>query len=234
MTKPIYKQIEDYLKHLIATEEIKKGELLPTENKLCEQFKVTRMTVRSAFNNLVKEGYIKRQRGIGSIVIDNKIHDNITSITSFTNELKNKGYKVGTILVSLKLIEATPIVSKALQIQTKENVWEIKRVRIANDKKVAYMTTYMPVSLFPNLNKEHCIGSLYTYIQEECGHTISKADRKVEAVIASEEVKHLLELKEQTPLLFIEQVGELSTGICFEFAQSYYFGYALNLKVVNL
>lgn len=234
MNKPIYKQIEDYLKELITSGQINQGELLPTENQLSEQFHVTRMTVRSAFNNLVKEGYIKRQRGIGSIVLDNKIHDNITTITSFTNELKSKGYEVETILISLRLTDADLRVSGALNIQEGENVWEIKRVRVANGKKVAYMTTYMPVKLFPNLNKHHCVTSLYDYVEKECGYTINNADRGVEAVIASEEVKELLDLKEITPLLYIQQVAQLKSGECFEYAQSYYLGYNLTLKVVNI
>ena len=64
MSEPIYIKIEKYLRDLIDSGEIKQGELLPSENKLCEKFNVTRMTVRSAFNNLVKEGYITRKRGI--------------------------------------------------------------------------------------------------------------------------------------------------------------------------
>lgn len=101
MVEPMYVKIEKYLKELIDSGEIKQGELLPSENKLCEKFNVTRMTVRSAYNNLVKEGYITRKRGIGSIVLANRISDNISNIQSYTKEMINKGYSVITKLISL-------------------------------------------------------------------------------------------------------------------------------------
>lgn len=234
MSEPIYKQIENYLKELIASGEIKPGELLPTETHLSEEFNVTRMTVRSAFNNLVKEGYIKRQRGVGSIVLANKIKDNITSITSFTKELESKGYTVSTALIDLKVISAEAEVRAALNLEVGENVWEIKRVRMANDERVSYMVTYMPVKLFPNLNREHCITSLYNYVENECGYRISSADRKVEAIIASDELIELLELDSEAPILAIQQVAQLSDGYNFEYSNSFYYGYTLTLKVANI
>ncbi len=104
MREPIYIKIEKYLKDLIDSGEIKQGELLPSENKLCEKFNVTRMTVRSAFNNLVKEGYITRKRGIGSIVLANRISDNIGTIEGYAKEMVNKGYNVTTKLISLSIV----------------------------------------------------------------------------------------------------------------------------------
>lgn len=234
MSEPIYKQIERYLKDLIASEEIKPGELLPTETYLSEVFNVTRMTVRSAFNNLVKEGYIKRQRGVGSIVLANKINDNLGSITSFTQELKSKGYEVSTALIHLNIMPAGQRIGAALALDPDENVWQIKRVRLANGERVAYMVTYMPVKLFPNLNKNHCKNSLYSYIENECGYVISSADRKVEAMIANDEMIELLELDAEAPLLAIEQVAQLKDGRKFEYANSYYYGYTLTLKINNL
>ncbi|MGL5676089.1 MAG: GntR family transcriptional regulator [Cellulosilyticaceae bacterium] len=234
MSEPIYKQIERYLKELIASGEIKAGELLPTETHLSEEFNVTRMTVRSAFNNLVKEGYIKRQRGVGSIVLANKINDNMASITSFTRELKSKGYEISTALINLSIVPAGHTVGQALELEPSENVWEIKRVRMANGERVAYMVTYMPVKLFPNLNREHCIHSLYSYIENECGHTISNADRKIEAMIASDEIIELLHLDSEAPILAVEQVANLKGGEKFEYSNSYYYGYTLTVKVVNI
>ena len=77
MKEPIYKVIENHVRELINSDSLKEGDLIPSEKQLSEEFNVTRMTVRSALNNLVKEGYITRQRGVGSIVIANNIYDNI-------------------------------------------------------------------------------------------------------------------------------------------------------------
>ncbi len=94
MSEPIYKIIENNIKELIGSGELKEGDLIPSENELCDEFKVARMTVRSALNNLAKDGYIARRRGIGSIVLSTKIYDNISSISGFTREMNNKGLEV--------------------------------------------------------------------------------------------------------------------------------------------
>lgn len=210
MVEPMYVKIEKYLKELIDSGEIKQGELLPSENKLCEKFNVTRMTVRSAYNNLVKEGYITRKRGIGSIVLANRISDNISNIQSYTKEMINKGYSVITKLISLSIVEADKTIKDKLNLELGENVWEVKRVRYAEGSPVSYMITYMPVKMFPNLKKTDC-DSLYKYL-EKCGYKISTAQRVVEALISSEELMELLELECESPILHIEQVAILEGG----------------------
>src|ERR1700712_2933938 len=68
MKLPIYRQIQESLKEKITSGVYAEGGLLPSEHDLCGEFSSTRMTVRQALNELVKEGYITRQHGKGSIV----------------------------------------------------------------------------------------------------------------------------------------------------------------------
>lgn len=143
MGQPMYKIIEEYVKNLIDSGKLSQGDLIPSENQLCEEFNVTRMTVRSALSNLVKEGYITRRRGIGSIVLGGNIYDNISSISGFTKEMKSKNKEVSNILIDLKVIEADEELAKNLNLSLGENVWEICRVRLADKKKVSYMVTYL-------------------------------------------------------------------------------------------
>lgn len=230
MKEPIYVKIERYLKELIDSGKIKPGELLPSENQLTEEFNVTRMTVRSAFNNLVKEGYITRKRGVGSIVLGNRISDNIGAVESYTNEMSNKGYEITTKLISFGIVEADHYIKDKLNLELSENVWEVKRVRYAEGEPVSYMITYMPVKMFPNLKRDNC-NSLYRYIHD-CELKIATAQRVVEAVIANEELIDLLDLEYEAPILHIEQVGILTSGDAFEYSHTYHYGYKLTLNAV--
>lgn len=233
MGEPIYKKIESYIKNLIQTKSLKPGELIPSEKQLSEEFNVTRMTVRSALNNLVKDGYITRQRGIGSIVLANKVYDNISAVSGFTEEMESKGYEVSNILVELNIVEADDELMKKLNLTEKENVWEIKRVRLANDRKLSYMETYMPVKLFPNLKKSHCEGSLYNYVEKECGYKIAMSEREVSAVLANDELANLLDLTKPEGILYISQVCKLQNSEVFEYSHTYHYGYTLTLSAVS-
>ncbi|MGL5380260.1 GntR family transcriptional regulator [Clostridium sp.] len=231
MSEPMYRKIEKYLKDLIDSGKIKAGELLPSENQISEEFNVTRMTVRSAFNNLVKEGYITRKRGIGSIVLGNRISDNIGAMRSYTNEMISRGFNITTSLEGFTVMESDDFIKDKLNLEIGENVWEVKRVRYAEGEPVSYMITYMPVKMFPNLKRDDC-SSLYKYI-EECGYSISYASREVEAIIANEELIKLLKLDCEAPLLHIEQVAVLETGEAFEYSHTYHYGYKLTLKAMH-
>lgn len=232
MREPIYKNIENYVMNLIESGELKEGDLIPSEKQLTERFNVTRMTVRSALNNLVSGGYITRRRGIGSIVIGNNIYDNISTISGFTKEMENKGYKVSNNIMDLSIIQADSILKEKLNLSENDNVWEIKRVRLANEEKVSYMVTYMPVKLFPNLSKEHCNGSLYRYIEEECGYKIAMSEREVTSILSDEETENALGLDSRDALLYIAQVCKLQNGDIFEYSHTYHHGYTLTLNAV--
>ena len=67
-----YKLIRDSLKKQIQLGEFKKGDFLPSENDLCQTFTITRTTARKALDELVKEGFIERQHGKGSRVIERR------------------------------------------------------------------------------------------------------------------------------------------------------------------
>lgn len=231
--KPMYRKIEEHLKSAIDSKELKEGDLLPSESKLCEEFSVARMTVRVALNNLVAEGYIVKKKGLGSIVVSKKIYDNISIVTSFTTEMKEKGFDIYTILDGFEVVYADENISENLNVQIGEAVWEIKRIRVANDIRISYMITYMPVKLFSNLERKHCEGSLYEYIQNECGLKISLAERSVEAVSANKEFEDVLKLKKYEPLLHIEQVGKFENNDVFEYSHTYHHGYKLTLNAVG-
>lgn len=233
MKEPIYKVIENYVRDLINSDKLKEGDLIPSEKKLSEEFNVTRMTVRSALNNLVKEGYIIRQRGIGSTVLGKRIYDNISAISGFTKEMNSKGYEVSNILLGLQIVQADEELSEKLNITIGENVWEIKRVRLADNARVSYMITYMPVKLFPNLNQSDCEGSLYRFVEETCGFKIAMSEREVQAIVSDEEIMESLEIEQPEPILYISQICRLQTSEIFEYSHTYHHGYTLTLNAVS-
>lgn len=65
---PLYQQVQDYIKELIHTSNLKQGDRIPTEKELMELFNVSKITVVNALAGLVNEGAISRVPGRGSFV----------------------------------------------------------------------------------------------------------------------------------------------------------------------
>lgn len=67
--KPLYAQLYDILLQKLKNGEYKKNDVLPTEAEFEERFGVSRITARRALAELVAKGLVKRQAGIGTMVI---------------------------------------------------------------------------------------------------------------------------------------------------------------------
>ena len=67
---PKYQMVADTLRSDILDGVYQKRMLLPTEQLLCQQFQVSRQTVRQALSLLASEGLIERRQGSGSHIRD--------------------------------------------------------------------------------------------------------------------------------------------------------------------
>lgn len=65
---PLHRQLFLVLHDEIARGALTVGDALPTEQSLCEQFGVSRITVRRALADLTEQGFIERRQGVGSFV----------------------------------------------------------------------------------------------------------------------------------------------------------------------
>ncbi len=65
---PIYLQIAEGIGELLKSGVLPAGYVLPPERALCEQFGISRMTLRQAMGLLDREGLIESRRGRGTVV----------------------------------------------------------------------------------------------------------------------------------------------------------------------
>ena len=65
---PIYEQIEIAIKQAIFSNELKEEEMLPSVRSLANDLKISFLTVKKAYDELEKEGFIKTIPGKGSYI----------------------------------------------------------------------------------------------------------------------------------------------------------------------
>ena len=66
---PIYEQIIKQIKKSIFSNEIKEEEMLPSVRSLANELKISFLTVKKAYDELEKQGFIKTVQGKGSYVL---------------------------------------------------------------------------------------------------------------------------------------------------------------------
>ncbi len=88
---PVYAQIAESMRTLLRSGTIPAGTALPTERALCEQFGISRMTLRQAYEALEREGLIESHRGRGTFVSPQRMQKKQQEMRSFTEEIRSRG-----------------------------------------------------------------------------------------------------------------------------------------------
>jgi GntR family transcriptional regulator len=220
---PLYYQIEEAIKQKIDKGEWISGTMISSEREFAENYEVSRMTVRQAITNLVNDGYLTRRKGKGTFVSGKKIEQKLLGLTSFTEDMKSRGFKPASKLVSFQTISANHQLAKALEIMQNDEIYEIKRVRLANDIPMAIETTFVPAGLLDLKEKHIKEGSLYSQV-EHAGFQIDYANQSLEASIAREAESEILEISKGAPVLLIQRQTYLTTGKPLEVVHSVYRG----------
>ena len=65
---PIYEQIKNAIKQAILKDELNNEDMLPSVRNLANELNISFLTVKRAYDDLEKEGYIKTVQGKGSFV----------------------------------------------------------------------------------------------------------------------------------------------------------------------
>ncbi|WP_215112601.1 MULTISPECIES: GntR family transcriptional regulator [unclassified Exiguobacterium] len=227
---PIYYQIEAYLKQQIDDGLLKPGDTLPSEREFSEQFHVSRMTIRQAIMNLVNAGYLSRQKGRGTFVASQKIAMTLSGLTSFSEEIKHRGMRPLSRLLSYEVIPATDRIAQQLSIPNQTPVYEMKRLRLADDHPLALETAYIPVHLLPDLTQDDATGSIYAYAEQH-GLRLKNATQTLEARSAGPEEAKLLTISPNAPVLLIDQRTYLEDGSMFEYSRSLFRGDSYSFTV---
>lgn len=219
---PIYYQLEMVIKEIIK--ELKPGDPISSEREFSEKYGISRMTVRQAINNLVAEGVLVRQRGKGTFVAAQKVEQELSGLTSFSEDMYSRGLTPKTKILDFKTIPSPRIIASKLKIEEGDQVYEVSRLRIADDIPMALETSYLPKLLIKELQEETLHGSIYEYVEQTLHQKISHATQTIESTLSHKNESASLGIKEGAPVLLMERFSYLANGNPFEYVKSIYRG----------
>src|SRR5262249_11378109 len=117
-------------------EQLSVGQAIPSERQLSQDFGVSRLTIRAALDDLVREGHLVRRRGAGTFVSEPKIAQELT-MSSFTDDIRARGMTPGSRTLELRIVPAGARLGRVLHVSPSEQVVVATRLRLADRETMA-------------------------------------------------------------------------------------------------
>lgn len=211
--EPLWHQAEQALRALIADGTWPDGTQLPNEGKLSEMLGVSRITIRHALRNVEESGLLRREHGRGTFVRTSTVTAGVRGLTSFTQEMTDRGLVVGSRVLELVEQAASQEVASALEIVDGAPVVKIRRLRAGNNLPIGIQTAFIPAERVPGLaGLSQPIPSLYEVLRERFGITPQEAREIYGVGTVSVEDAALLEVEAGSPAFVVQRITSDSRG----------------------
>jgi len=229
---PLHHQIQQQLLSQIQSGALKLGEPLPPMQEIATSLGVSPMTVRQAVKSLCGLGLVYSRQGKGTFLSGIKLEKDFRQVLSFTEEMRARGSKPESTVLSFKIERPGAEVMQALRLQPDEEIIQLRRVRHANNAAMGIESSSLPRRLFPDLLESFDPKtSLYQALLEQYGIRMTIADEVVEAGLANADEAVLLQIKKGNPVFFFTRTSYIDSGQPIEYVTATYRGD--RYKIVN-
>ena len=198
-----YQQIQTHFKKRILAGEYNPNSYLPSENEICAQFQTTRGTVRKALDELIKEGYIEKEHGRGSRVIERRKSLGLLTVKGFSGGMD---YEVESrVTQKSTIVDWDPSIGFALTEEEKRSKWVyFQRIRYIDGKPIVVEDNWYSEKALGLIDADSFIdGSFFKTLSQKYLIEIMGVEHELRGEIASKDLAQKLQITEESPILNI-------------------------------
>jgi GntR family transcriptional regulator len=152
---PLYSQLKNLIIKKIEDGEYAEDGKIPSEQVLCETYSISRPTVRQAINELTNSGYIYKEKGKGTFVAKKKSSIDIKEYSGFTDSILDSQSPGDKNIIAMKVMKVSdnPFLKDSFESDYVQNseFAEIKYSMMENGDVYSLNTSYLPMTLFPEI-----------------------------------------------------------------------------------
>lgn len=206
--KPRHEQISEWIRERIDGGVYVPNSRLMSENQICEQFGVSRITVRRALQTLESEGLIYRRQGLGAFVSDKRVPQGMVRLTSFVEDMEQAGLAAKSLIVSYDQVPCPAAIATRIDAEAGKKVVMMERLRLGDGEPVAFDRTWLP-AFYGQLLEGYDLtnDTIYRILEEEYGIEVLRGHYRLDAVNADRFLAEQLHVPENRALFLIERTS---------------------------
>lgn len=199
-------KIYHQLKEEIHNGEYPIGSFLLPESALEQKFQVSRITIRKAIEMLAADGYVRKQSGVGTIVLNYRVTQNLNTLTSLTETLTQRGYDVTVKEISITVVSASKDMVRVLNVRKNEKLAHIRRLVYVSGEPLGIIENYIPYTLVEGIEKDTEFKSLYRHLESRYKLYIEMSQDHIMAKNADAAEAEALQVPEGFALICVERL----------------------------
>ena len=222
---PLYYQLEKVLRKRILSGKLKSDQAVPTEKELCQEFGVSRITVRQALLSLESDNLIRREQGRGTFVSFRNDNNFQFRLYGTVDDLFHLGIKTTLNLQSKKLINPSPEIIQDMKLKSGEKLYVFEGLRHLINERPAFFQAYVPQDIGEKIELKDPGHPLFIErVEKEALETAKRSRQVTSASVADKKLASVLKVKKGHPLLVIKRVYFSRSGRALEMAVTFFPG----------
>lgn len=217
-----YQKIEEDIIEAIRDGRLGPGDKIESESILKQKYKVSTITVRKAFSDLINQGYLYGIQGVGTFVAKKQMIRELTSL-SFSEELLEQKYNIDLFVDAIEQVTDKRI-AQILNISPKQPIVCIRRVRLANDEPVAFHISYIDSSRLGLLQAQRIYTnkSFYKTLEELNIKPTWASENYSIRDITDARVAELMRVKKGTAAFYGKRTAYSDADEVIEYSETYF------------
>lgn len=204
---PRYHQVYVTIRSWVRDGSYAAGAQIPTEPELCRMFGVSRITVRKALAELVRERWLVRRQGRGTFVqYAGGKPDTRFDLRSVRQQVTDIAAATDVRDLRMEDVEADEETAAALQLPPRARVQRATHVRWLRDVPLGLITTWVPPDIAARIDKSRLAKKAMFELLESAGVPLGEAEQLIGATLAGVEAARALGVEVGAPLLRLARV----------------------------
>jgi GntR family transcriptional regulator len=223
---PLYYQLERALRKRIRAHEIDGGIPFPTERDLCDEYGVSRTTVRQALMILEREGLLKREQGRGTFVNRQPAHNVPFRLHGYMDDLFLIGAKTSLELTRRELITLDAASARDMELDEGDEAYLFEGVRRFNgEERKALFRAWVPRDIGEKISLDAPpTPFLVARVEQVSLERVSRANQRISAAVATAEHESVIDVTIGDPILIVKHIYYSASGTVLEVAETHFPG----------
>lgn len=206
---PQHRKLYEILRKHITDGVYREGDLLPSENELCQLYSMTRPTVRQSLSKLASDGYIRKHQGKGSIVHQLPKDIGILSVSGTTTAVGDRNLKTRIIVKPMIMPWPDDFMFTLSELEKESGCVYMERLRLLENSPIFYDISYITNLNLPRItSRQFEDRSLFQVLREYYSVEVRGGEQRIRAISATGRTGRFLRIAKGQPVLHLERKME--------------------------